>query len=116
MKLLYCWRCERDVPMLDESEFAAIRAAYSLEVAEVQQFRRLNNAGLAEAITAVPSRVLPMYEEMAISAGFEALQVAPEHVIQHRIAGLGAACRTCGKPLRTPAAKLCAECGATVDA
>ncbi len=28
MKIMWCWRCERDVPMLDDDEFRAIYALY----------------------------------------------------------------------------------------
>jgi hypothetical protein len=31
----------------------------------------------------------------------------------HRIAEYGPPCGACGKPLRTPKARLCAACGAT---
>jgi hypothetical protein len=29
MKMLYCWRCKIDVPMLDEDEFAIVSQLYS---------------------------------------------------------------------------------------
>jgi len=31
--------------------------------------------------------------------------------MQHRLSDLGPDCQDCGKPLRTPRARFCAECG-----
>jgi hypothetical protein len=36
----------------------------------------------------------------------------PFEILHHRLARFGAACRVCGKPARTPRARLCAACGA----
>lgn len=34
-----------------------------------------------------------------------------DHLLEHRISAIGPPCTACGKPLRTPDAKLCAACG-----
>ena len=39
-----------------------------------------------------------------------------EHMYPEGIRPLGPPCTCCGTPLRTPQAKLCAECGANRDA
>ena len=34
-----------------------------------------------------------------------------EELLHHRLSAIGPDCGKCGKPLRTPKAKICAECG-----
>lgn len=116
MKLLYCWRCKQTVPMLDESEYEDIQRAYHTSVFEIQEYRRANDAPLDEALASVHTSIQRAYEQLAVAAGYDAIRVSNEHVLKHRIAAFGPPCASCTKPLRTPAAKMCAECGAHVDA
>ena len=56
----------------------------------------------------------------ALVAGYQLFTGIPEtnpNAVWHHVASLyGPPCGACGKPLRTPVAKLCAACGASVDA
>ena len=90
MKILWCWRCKMDVPMLDEDEFERIN-------------RVGGNGGDC------PGRRLQEYVHIT---GFpETNPIALEH---HRVSLYGPPCHTCGKPLRTPQARLCGACMAPV--
>ncbi|WP_164011345.1 hypothetical protein [Pyxidicoccus trucidator] len=107
MKVLWCWRCKADVPMLDEEEFSRVWPLYvegmqsikAIRLAEDEALSRdMVKAGLAKA-----------------SAEFERLTGVPETSIDavshHRVSRFGPPCATCGKPLRTPQARHCAACG-----
>jgi hypothetical protein len=43
--------------------------------------------------------------------GFD--ETNPNAIWHHRLSLFGPPCRTCGKPFRTPRAKLCVVCGST---
>lgn len=93
MKTQWCWRCKRNVPMLDEQEFALL-------------------------LSKMPS---PNPEKFGdVLAEFERLTGYPETnvnaVWHHRIANHGPPCPRCGKVLRTPVAYKCFECGCVVHA
>lgn len=88
---IYCWRCKTEIPMLDEEEWARISPLLAKSVEpETRQ------------------AALQLYEEMT---GFRETNI--NAIWHHRIANYGSSCGHCGKPLRTPKAKFCAECGAT---
>jgi hypothetical protein len=86
VKVMHCWRCQMEMPMLEEHE-----AAYVLE-------------GRHD-----PDRILRRYRELT---GFE--ETNPNAVWHHVTSLYGPPCASCGKPLRTPQARLCAACGAQV--
>jgi hypothetical protein len=86
VKVLYCWRCQMDIPMLEEHE-----AAYVLERGEDRDC------------------VLRRYFEVT---SFEETNA---NAVWHHVANqYGAPCSSCGKPLRTSRARMCAACGAEV--
>lgn len=95
MKILYCWRCEMEIPMLDEEEFAIARKLYS-------EAFRTSGKTRAERI----KKLLDYYFE---TTGFK--ETEPNAIMHHRIAQYGPACENCGKPYRTPKASFCAACG-----
>jgi hypothetical protein len=92
VRILYCWRCQMEIPMLEEHE-----AAYVLERGPDQEFGPNRD------------RILRRYLELT---GFEEPN---SNAVWHHVAGqYGAACSSCGKPLRTPRARMCAACGGRV--
>lgn len=106
--LLYCWRCNRTVPMLDDREWAAVEPLLHGMLAEIQRYRQDHQAPLAEALEqGFGHKALLKYRELTGLAESE-----PAVLWHHRSSLLGPACSSCGKPLRTPRATYCAACGA----
>jgi hypothetical protein len=109
-KTLYCWRCKMEVPMLEEHEWEQISPRLSDAVKEIQDYRRAHSASLHEAKDRIYGEgALDRYFEMT---GFRETNV--NALWHHRLSRVGPPCSTCGKPLRTPRAKLCAACGSAV--
>ena len=107
MQMMYCWRCDEVVPMLDEAEFAQISETNAACVEAVQRYRREHEAPLAEVpLDEFYRPVREKYEEMTGASGYSSNQI-----LKHRLSLYGPPCRNCGKPLRTPRAKMCAACG-----
>ncbi len=111
MKVLWCWRCKMEVPMLDEEEFAVVDKLYSEAFRMTKEFRLKYNLPLGEC--PIDERFRPVREAYEqITGVFESNHNA---IMHHRISLYGEACENCGKPLRTPRAAFCAACGKTVD-
>ena len=97
--------------MLDEDEWREVSAALTRGIQSIQARRAATGASLAEATTgrflqAHYAEALDLYERVT---GYR--EVNPLALWHHRRSLYGPPCATCGKPLRTPAAKLCAACG-----
>jgi len=93
--------------MLDEEEFAEIRAVYNSCVRAVQEYRVQRDA----SIQATPLAELyrPVQQAYARLTGVIGLDA--QHILKHRIPAYGPPCLKCGRPLRTSKAKMCASCG-----
>lgn len=89
-KELYCWRCKIEMPMLDEDEWARIVPHLNAAVGD----------------QAAWDKSFELYEEIT---GRRETNI--NAIFHHRIANYGPPCTSCGKPLRTPKASLCAACG-----
>lgn len=110
MELRYCWRCRADVPMLDETEFAAVEQVHRDCTANVKAYREEHRTALEDAPRADLMRpVLDTYRELTGVTADDA-----DHVLKHRLALIGPPCVACGRPLRTPRAAVCAACGHAV--
>jgi hypothetical protein len=106
MQMLWCWRCERDVPMLDETEFAEIWALYKDGLKNTRQFRRRHGVSLQDALNEGLFRpALECYERLTGRK-----ETDPNAVLHHRLALYGPPCKRCHKPLRTPRARVCGNC------
>jgi hypothetical protein len=104
---MWCWRCQQDVPMLDETEFERVDSLYRASFRSFQQFRQEQGLSPDARIN-----IDDMFE--AVRREYEAMTgMADCHenaIMHHRIAIYGPPCHACGKPLRTPQARLCAAC------
>lgn len=96
MKILWCWRCQMEVPMLDEEEYAIACKLYSEEMQNGRTAKRLPDF----------QSLLNYYNALT---GFN--ETVHNAIMHHRIAEQGPLCESCGKPYRTPLASLCAACG-----
>jgi hypothetical protein len=107
MKIMWCWRCRMDVPMLDEEEFDVVSNLYSQSMSATKEFRKRHNIPLSGApINELFRPVREAYKQMT---GMD--EPNENAIMHHRISIYGPPCECCGKPLRTPRANFCAACG-----
>ncbi|HXN49927.1 MAG TPA: hypothetical protein VN893_24965 [Bryobacteraceae bacterium] len=97
MKLLWCWRCKMEIPMLDEDEYKLVMSKYG---------SKGTGGSRDEIIERFHGPVLREYERIT---GFH--ETKPNAVHHHRLSLYGPPCSNCGKPLRSPKARFCAACG-----
>lgn len=104
MKVLWCWRCRMDIPMLDEEEFARVAPLYAESARRSLALKAARERG--DTAAGLLPRICAEYERLT---GFH--ETNPNAVMHHRLSLYGPPCVTCGKPLRTPQARHCAACG-----
>jgi hypothetical protein len=94
------------MPMLDEGEFAEISQLFQCGMRATKEFRE--RWGIPLESVSIRERFLPVrlrYEKMT------GLKDCHENaILHHQISMYGPLCARCGKPLRTPQAKLCGAC------
>lgn len=94
MKIMYCWRCQMDIPMLEDHEIQLIRKKQG-------QFDSKQKDLIKQQ-----KNLLRLYNKIT---GFNETN---SNAVYHHVASLyGPPCESCGKPLRTPKANWCAYCG-----
>ncbi|HZO74901.1 MAG TPA: hypothetical protein VFB60_22025 [Ktedonobacteraceae bacterium] len=119
MKIMWCWRRERDVPMLDDDEFRAIYALYEECSAHAQKQAREQLNLLKEKRRTFDELRLTLHEFFEpVRKEYERMtgMVDCHHnaIMHHRISIYGPPCNRCGKPLRTSRAHFCTACGQVV--
>ena len=96
--------------MLNEQEWQQLLPDLQRGIEEIQRYRTEHGTSLQEAKEHVWGQgALERYHRLT---GYREASI--ETLWHHRLSKLGPPCRACGRPLRTPAAKLCAACGASV--
>ena len=96
MKMLWCWRCKTEMPKLDDDEFR-----------QVMSLLPTHNT-IPESRDSLKARFVPMLAEYERITGLRV--TSPGAVFHHCLSLYGPPCQHCGKPLRTPQAKLCGYC------
>lgn len=96
--------------MLDEAEWALVGPLLTLAVERIKAKRQAHGVGLAEARLDVGTEALTLYKRLTgmVETNVDALW-------HHRLSLFGPPCAACGRPLRTPRARHCAECGVAVE-
>jgi len=94
------------MPMLDEAEYAIADSLYGGAMSATKEFRQQWGVPLEHA--AREDRFHPLLAYYEGLTGFH--ETNPNAVMHHRLSLYGLPCRHCGKPLRTPSAKLCGAC------
>jgi hypothetical protein len=90
--MLWCWRCKAEVAMLDDDEFRRVSTLFNTGTEGTSRERMFDSA-------------LREYERIT---GFR--ETNPNVLYDHVLSKYGPPCRHCGKPLRTPRAKVCGSC------
>src|SRR5262245_42467128 len=98
MKIMYCWRCGSEVPMLDEDEFAIVDELYARAVRTIKQ--SISFQAPASPETFMLEQYRPVLDAHRRITG-EELFTDPGHLLHHRISKYGPPCQHRGKPLRT---------------
>src|SRR5262245_26812465 len=103
---LYSFKFRRELPLLSEEEFQPIAKLLRNRVEDIKQYRTEHGAALDEARRHSSNDALDYYEKLT---GIRLSH--PDELYWVRLSRYGRGCPKCGKPFRTPRAKLCAECG-----
>jgi hypothetical protein len=105
--LLYCWKCKTEKHMLNISEWEQMEPLLNQMISDIKQYRETHAASIAEAKgQGLGQKALDLYFQ------FTGVEETDADVLwHHQFALFGPECLSCKKPLRTPAAKHCAECG-----
>jgi hypothetical protein len=92
MKMLWCWRCKAEVPMLDDDELKHLSSL----------LQSGTEGGTWEAMFE------PLRREYERITGIHETNL--NTIFHHVLSIYGPPCANCGKPLRTPRAKMCGSC------
>jgi hypothetical protein len=98
-----------DIPMLDEHEWGEILPRLMSGIEQIKRYRVDDNVSLAEA-----RRAIDESENGALTRYFEITgfrETNTNALWHHRLSLFGPRCGVCGKPLRTPRARMCVACG-----
>ena len=93
--------------MLDEDEFAPIGRLYSGCLELTKKHRKASKLPLERR--SMHDTFAPVRRAYERLTGF--VDCHQDAVMHHRLSLYGPACKSCGKPLRTPEARHCAACG-----
>src|SRR2546428_7461782 len=97
-RILYCWRCRAEVPMLEEDEWEEILRCLREGVEQIKDYRSTNSLSFEEAKDQVYGHgALLRYQQITGSC-----ESNPTVLWHHRLSLFGPPCTNCGKPLRTP--------------
>ncbi len=105
----YSYKLRMEVALLDEHEFESLGKIGSIEA--VKEYRKRFGASLNEALTLNNEGKLFSDGQQRYLALTGIRLEHPDMLFAVRMAHYGALCPECGKPFRTPRAKMCAECG-----
>jgi len=106
--LLYSYLIRKTVPLLDEDEWQEVEGLIKSRSGFIMAYKKETGCSLEDA-----RKYEPRGQE-ALERYFQICGQRLDHPAELygvRLSRLGAVCPSCDKPLRTPKAKMCVECG-----
>ena len=106
--LFYSYKVRREIPLLSEEDYKAVAVHLRNRIDDIKRYRKKHNCSLEEALAKANGgqKALAAFEKVT---GVRLNH--PDEIYIARRALYGRQCGNCGKPVRTPRAKFCAECG-----
>ena len=102
----YSFKLKREVPLLSDDEYRPIAQALTSRLEDIKSYRAKHGVSLEEARRRSSDDALDYYERLT------GVRLAhPDELYWVGLSAYGSPCPGCAKLLRTPRAKLCAECG-----
>jgi len=101
------YKVGRAVPLLTDAEWALIEPHLMNRISAIQAYRLEHGCSVAEASAAEPNGIAALAFYAKLTGGN---LDHPDQLWSVRMADFGTLCPNCGRPFRTPKAKLCAEC------
>ena len=114
MKILWCWRCRMDIPMLEPNEARQVwdqqyRGLETFDWSSLDRiYDELGDRHLVDERLRFENESGGMLREYERITGCH--ETRPAALYHHLVGLYGSPCKWCGKPLRTPRAKLCGSC------
>src|SRR5690242_3257490 len=105
MKTYYCWRCQKDMPFLSESEWSRIEPHLMQGLTDIKLYRERTGADIQTARNLVKSEAMSLFEEITGVSGIHS-----DVIHHHRLSMWGPECARCGWLLRSPNASQCVHC------
>ena len=106
MQRYYCWKCDREMPFLDEQEWQQIEPLIPLAKQELINYRKNNHCDLKTARENCHPQVTQVFEVITGLSGIHF-----DIIKHHRLSEWGEECPKCKHLLRTSKASFCANCG-----
>lgn len=104
----YSYLVGREAALLTDAEWTEIAPLLEGRIRKIAEYRRTQGVSLNDARRDEPfgQQALDLYQQFTGDRLDH-----PDELFAVRLARYGAICPQCGKPFRTPKAKLCAACG-----
>jgi hypothetical protein len=103
---LYSFKLKRELPLLSDEEYHPIGQALADRIKGIKEYRLQHGVPLEEAKQHSCDDALDYYWHLTGVRLSDA-----DELYWVRLSRYGRICPQCGKPVRTPRAKLCMECG-----
>jgi hypothetical protein len=110
MKIEYCWRVDKELPMLNEEEWEKLSPFLSDAVKKIKAYRAEHGCDIPTARSNCSPEAVEKFEELT---GYR--NVDYDVIFYLRRSSYGPKCKSCGKLFRTPEARFCAACGQTLE-
>lgn len=110
MNIEYCWRVEKELPMLNEAEWQQLSPLLTDTMKKIKAYRAEHGCDIPTARANCSPEAVAKFEELT---GYK--NMGYDVMFYLRRSSYGPKCNRCGKLFRTPQAKLCAACGQTLE-